>query len=65
MAKNRYIRNIIISYMHCPDCKGVFPIPRRAGGQREKGHIKDLWCPFCKCKKKFIEQRNFDHSSAS
>ena len=31
----------------CPECGNKFPIPRPNNKRREKGHIKDLWCPFC------------------
>jgi len=28
------------------DCGIIIPLPRMSR-QREKGHIKDLWCPKC------------------
>lgn len=42
--------NVTISTMVCCKCgqKGI-PVPRRAGHERAKDHIKDLWC--CNCKK--------------
>lgn len=44
-----------ISEYSCPDCGTIFPIPRKRGKIRGKGHIKDLWCPMCKGVKKFKE----------
>lgn len=49
-----------ISNCICPDCGKSFPIPRKNGAAREKNHIKDLWCPFCKDTKKMLEVRYND-----
>lgn len=44
MRENRFeISNLI-----CPECRNKFPIPRPKSMRREKKHVKDLWCPFCK-----------------
>lgn len=43
------------SELECPVCHRKFPIQRKAAEKRERGHIKDIWCPFCKKKRKFIE----------
>ncbi len=40
--------NYTISNCMCPQCRNKFPIPRKANRSREKGHIKNIWCPFCK-----------------
>ena len=45
----------IIAYYKCPDCQNVLSIPRQGGRRRERGHKKDLWCPFCKEDKTFVE----------
>jgi uncharacterized protein YbbK (DUF523 family) len=58
MAKYKHVRNFTISQCVCPDCGKGFPIPRVR--QRERGHIKDIYCPFCKDVKKHIEYRAFD-----
>ena len=42
-------------YYKCPTCSNMLSIPRQIGRQRGKGHKKDLWCPFCKEDKKFVE----------
>ena len=49
-----------ISNFICPDCGGVFPLPRISGKSRGRGHIKDLWCPRCKKIVKTIEIREKD-----
>lgn len=53
----KYNRNINISNLICPDCKNTFPIPRINGNSRNKGHIKTIWCPFCKKERNMIEYR--------
>lgn len=45
----------VISYYKCTGCEKVLIVPRQAGRMRERGHVKDLWCPFCKAEKKFVE----------
>lgn len=54
MRKRRYTT---ISNFICPDCSNVIPLPRSHGNQREKGHIKTLYCPFCKSEKDFKEMK--------
>ena len=39
--------NFIISYLICPQCGMKYPIPRKNGQQREKGHRKRFFCPIC------------------
>ena len=34
-------------------------IPRRIGTQKEKGHIKDMWCPYCNLETQFTEMKNY------
>lgn len=56
MIANKYeISNFI-----CPCCGKSFPIPRAKSMRRGKGHIKDLWCPFCKDRVKTLEIRPKD-----
>ena len=44
-----------ISNFVCGECGMVMPLPRKHCYQREKGHIKDIYCPVCKDVKKFQE----------
>lgn len=50
--------NYFISDLECPVCGRAFPIPRLSGCKRGANHIKDIWCPYCKKTRKFIENRN-------
>jgi len=52
MHKQRFMD---LSNFVCPTCGNVFPIMRSHGRKREAGHIKDIWCPFCKTDQKFLE----------
>lgn len=52
--------NYTISYCMCPNCGKGFPIPRMGNRVREKGHKKDLWCPFCKETVTMSEMRDCD-----
>ena len=49
-----------ISQFVCQECGKQFPIPRAKARRRGKGHIKDLWCPFCQKQVKTIEYRPRD-----
>ena len=54
------IKNMNKSDMICPECGKKFPIIRIASKTREKNHIKDLYCPYCKKEQKFLEVRSID-----
>lgn len=58
MRKQRYMD---LSTFICPECGKTFPIMRPHGKHREKGHIKDIWCPFCKAERKFLEISKKDY----
>ena len=44
-----------IVYYKCKYCGNEFTIPRQVSKMRGVGHIKDIWCPWCKEKRKFVE----------
>ena len=44
-----------IVYYRCNCCNGEVTVPRQKGRRRGEGHIKDLWCPYCKAAEKFVE----------
>lgn len=54
--------NFSISDFYCTKCgnKGV-PIPRRDSRVREKGHLKRLYCIYCKDVVNHVEIRAFDN----
>ena len=49
-----------LSNLVCLECGNIFTIPRRRRKHRSDGHIKDLWCPFCKNVNKHYEIQNID-----
>lgn len=57
MRKQRFMDK---SLFVCNTCGNTIPLMRRHGSQRERGHIKDLWCPYCKADRKFAEIRRGD-----
>lgn len=52
-------RSFNISKFCCPDCECSMFVPRNLGQQRENGHVKDLWCPWCEETKKMVEQKGY------
>lgn len=58
MKRNNH--HVSISKLICPCCKNIFPIPRIKGKHREKGHIKTVWCPYCKENRNMEEKREKD-----
>ena len=47
--------DIIIVYYRCNQCNHNVTIPRQIGRKRGIGHLKDMWCPYCKVEAKFTE----------
>mgnify|MGYP007056213182 CR=1 FL=1 len=47
--------DLIIMYYRCDNCQNDVTVPRQTGRRRENGHVKDMWCPWCKVESKFIE----------
>lgn len=51
-------RKINISDFYCCSCgKRVLPLPRKDGQGREPGHLKKLYCLYCKEEKNAVEIR--------
>ena len=51
------MKNIVISTCVCPKCNGEMFVPRKLNKTRNKGHLKKLWCPFCKKIRNMMEFR--------
>lgn len=52
--------NFFVSEFYCTKCgKRGFDVPRKAGSQREAGHLKKLYCIYCKNDCNFAEVRPF------
>ena len=51
---------VTISDFYCTRCgrKGI-PIPRSVGKEREGGHLKKLYCIYCKKETNMVEIRGF------
>ena len=56
-------RNFTISELYCSHCGMMVTVPRKKNKQREKGHVKDLWCIHCKAITKHTEKRAMDHEN--
>ena len=52
MRKQRFMDQ---STFICTTCRNKFPLMRNHGEKRSRGHIKDMWCPFCGTDRKFME----------
>lgn len=46
-----------ISNFLCPECNHLIPLPRKRKSEREAGHIKDIYCPWCDKVQKTIEYK--------
>ena len=57
MRKQRFMD---LSLFICPECGKSIPLMRNHGNHRKKGHIKDLYCPYCNKDQKFKEIRRGD-----
>ena len=53
MKRRNYKRSDFV----CMDCENIIPLPRLLSCKRERGHIKDLYCPFCNQVSKTLEIR--------
>ena len=61
MPKKPCVKNhFLISDFYCTKCgkKGLL-IPRTFGHYREAGHLKKLYCPYCKKEQNHVEIRSF------
>lgn len=44
----------------CNECGNRTTVPRMLGSRRARGHIKDMYCPYCKQITKFTEYQQED-----
>lgn len=58
-------RNGKLSDMYCCECGAYMPIPRNPAEQREKGHMKTMWCFRCQKETLFKEVREKDFTLAN
>ena len=50
-----------ISNLKCTKCGNKISIPRKRSNLREDGHIKHMYCPFCKEIEPFEENSQFNY----
>ena len=51
--------NTTISDMYCTQCgRKNIPVPRKVGQEREPGHLKRMYCIYCKKKVNMVEVKN-------
>ena len=50
---------MLLSDMYCTQCgRKNIPIPRKKAQQREIGHLKNMYCIYCKKKTNMVEIRS-------
>ena len=61
MSKKLCVKNhFLINDFYCTKCgKKGLSIPRTFGHYREAGHLKKLYCPYCKKEQNHVEIRSF------
>lgn len=52
-------KGFVLTNLKCGNCERTMMIPRRIGRQKQKGHIKDMWCPYCNTMSKFVEYKGY------
>lgn len=50
-------QEMVISNLKCQECGNILTVPRKRAKQREDGHIKHMFCPYCKDIKPFEEDK--------
>ena len=43
----------------CPDCQNKMTAWKKDSRRTAIGHIKDMYCPYCKAEKKFVQISNY------
>ena len=44
-------------WFKCPDCKCMQSAFKASSHKTKEGHVKDMWCPWCKKVEKFVQVR--------
>lgn len=44
----RKYSNAVMRYFKCPDCDCIVPVSKNANTSTTIGHVKTIYCPFCK-----------------
>jgi ribosomal protein L33 len=54
------MRNFTISKFLCTQCNNETFLPRKASQQRERNHLKKIYCIKCRDEMNHVEKREFD-----
>lgn len=49
-------RSYFVSILKCSVCGNTMYVPRKKDEKRGVGHIKTMYCPYCKKKQDFVEK---------
>ena len=49
-------RTFIMRQFICPNCLKIVTAAKKANQKTKVGHIKHMWCPYCKSYQGFIQQ---------
>lgn len=64
MGMGASVRKVSMSDFYCQECNFKLVLPRKKNLQREKGHIKHIYCIKCKCVTAHSEVRACDFNIA-
>ena len=53
MARNRNGKTVNLRFFRCPDCGNMMSAGKAKVGGVELGHVKDMWCPWCRAMRQF------------
>ena len=48
---------VVQRWFKCPDCHKIFAAFKSKAKQTSEGHIKDMYCPWCRKDQKMIQIR--------
>ena len=48
-------RNVTLRRFKCPVCKTIQTAPKTSAQRTPDGHIKTMWCYWCKAERQFIQ----------
>lgn len=57
------MKHFTISTFTCTQCNNSISLPRKASKQRERGHLKRIYCIKCKEEINHLEKREFDYEN--
>lgn len=50
-------RNVTERRFKCPECKAIMTAYKSSARRTAEGHIKHMWCPWCKKEQPFVQYR--------